>query len=109
MAETLPDEVTIWEVGPRDGLQNESALVPTETKVEFIGRLVEASEMFTPADIEFAARKAAQRAFEREHFEGTRERARTEDFTRAIEQVRPTLTSEMLESFEAARRSHARY
>ena len=42
MAETLPDEVTIWEVGPRDGLQTESALVPTETKVEFIGRLVEA-------------------------------------------------------------------
>ena len=74
-----------------------------------IGRLVEASEMFTPADIEFAARKAAQRAFEREHFEGTRERARTEDFTRAIEQVRPTLTSEMLETFEAARRSQARY
>ena len=74
-----------------------------------VERLVEASEMFTPADIEFAARKAAQRAFEREHFEGTRERARTEDFTRAIEQVRPTLTAEMLEAFEAARRSHARY
>ena len=42
MAETLPGEVTIWEVGPRDGLQNESALVPTETKVAFIGRLVDA-------------------------------------------------------------------
>jgi len=38
----LPEKVTIWEVGPRDGLQNESALVPTETKVAFIGRLVEA-------------------------------------------------------------------
>ena len=34
-----------------------------------IDALVEASEMFTPADIEFAARKAAQHAFEREHFE----------------------------------------
>ena len=43
-----------------------------------IERLVEASEMFTPADIEFAAQKAAQRAFEREHFEGARHRARTE-------------------------------
>ncbi|MET1060970.1 MAG: hydroxymethylglutaryl-CoA lyase [Nocardioides sp.] len=38
----LPEKVTIWEVGPRDGLQNESALVPTATKVAFIGRLVEA-------------------------------------------------------------------
>ena len=38
----LPEKVTIWEVGPRDGLQNESALVPTGTKVEFIARLVEA-------------------------------------------------------------------
>jgi transitional endoplasmic reticulum ATPase len=71
--------------------------------------LVDASDMFTPADIEFAARKAAQRAFEREHFEGATHRARTGDFIRAIEQVRPTLTPEMLEAFESARRGHARY
>ncbi len=38
----LPSEVTIWEVGARDGLQNESAIVPTATKVEFIERLVDA-------------------------------------------------------------------
>ncbi|MDP3969052.1 MAG: hydroxymethylglutaryl-CoA lyase [Nocardioides sp.] len=38
----LPAEVTIWEVGPRDGLQNESALVPTETKAAFVQRLVAA-------------------------------------------------------------------
>ncbi len=31
-----------------------------------VDKLVEASEMFTPADIEFAARKGAQSAFERE-------------------------------------------
>lgn len=37
-----PDAVTIYEVGPRDGLQNEKALVPTATKVEFIHRLVDA-------------------------------------------------------------------
>ena len=42
MSEELPERVTIWEVGPRDGLQNESALVPTGTKVEFIARLVAA-------------------------------------------------------------------
>jgi hydroxymethylglutaryl-CoA lyase len=39
---SLPSTVTIWEVGPRDGLQNESALVPTATKVAFIRRLVAA-------------------------------------------------------------------
>jgi hydroxymethylglutaryl-CoA lyase len=39
---SLPAKVTIWEVGPRDGLQNESALVPTATKVAFIRRLVAA-------------------------------------------------------------------
>ena len=39
---SLPEKVTIWEVGPRDGLQNESALVPTPTKVAFIRRLVAA-------------------------------------------------------------------
>ena len=39
---SLPTKVTIWEVGPRDGLQNESALVPTDVKVAFIRRLVAA-------------------------------------------------------------------
>jgi hydroxymethylglutaryl-CoA lyase len=38
----LPERVTIWEVGPRDGLQNEKSLVPTEIKAEFIHRLVQA-------------------------------------------------------------------
>jgi hydroxymethylglutaryl-CoA lyase len=39
-AEGLPARVTIYEVGPRDGLQNESGLVPTEVKAELIGRLL---------------------------------------------------------------------
>jgi hydroxymethylglutaryl-CoA lyase len=34
--------VTIYEVGPRDGLQNESGLVPTEVKAELIRRLLAA-------------------------------------------------------------------
>ncbi|HET9143173.1 hydroxymethylglutaryl-CoA lyase [Actinophytocola sp.] len=38
-APDLPDQVTIWEVGPRDGLQNESAIVPVEVKLEFLDRL----------------------------------------------------------------------
>src|SRR5579864_5282017 len=36
---TLPKRVTVVEVGPRDGLQNESALIPTEVKVRFINAL----------------------------------------------------------------------
>ncbi len=38
----LPNKVKIVEVGPRDGLQNEKQLVPTEIKIELINRLAEA-------------------------------------------------------------------
>ena len=34
-----PNFVHIVEVGPRDGLQNEKSVVPTEVKVELIDRL----------------------------------------------------------------------
>ena len=37
----LPQRVRIVEVGPRDGLQNEKTLVPTDVKVELIDRLSE--------------------------------------------------------------------
>lgn len=36
----LPESVTIYEVGPRDGLQNEAAIVPLDVKVEFVERLI---------------------------------------------------------------------
>jgi len=35
----LPERVTIVEVGPRDGLQNEPGTVPTDVKIGFIDRL----------------------------------------------------------------------
>ena len=38
----LPGRVRIVEVGPRDGLQNEKAEVPTRVKLELIGRLADA-------------------------------------------------------------------
>ena len=51
----LPGQVRIVEVGPRDGLQNESAMVPTAAKVELIDRLsatglqaVEATSFVSP-------------------------------------------------------------
>jgi hydroxymethylglutaryl-CoA lyase len=40
--ESLPTAVTIYEVGPRDGLQNESVVVPVEVKAEFVRRLLAA-------------------------------------------------------------------
>jgi transitional endoplasmic reticulum ATPase len=74
-------------------------LGPTAASVE-IDKLVEATEMFTPADIEFAARKGAQAAFERELEFRRGEPARTDDYLSAIENIRPTLTPDMVAEFE---------
>ena len=38
----LPERVTIWEVGARDGLQNEPVVVPVEVKATFLDRLASA-------------------------------------------------------------------
>jgi len=38
---TQPSQVRIVEVGPRDGLQNESTIIPAATKIELINRLSE--------------------------------------------------------------------
>jgi hydroxymethylglutaryl-CoA lyase len=38
----LPRRVTVYEVGPRDGLQNESGIVPVAVKAAFISRLINA-------------------------------------------------------------------
>src|SRR5947209_9068657 len=38
---TLPPSVRVVEVGPRDGLQNEKVLIPTEQKIQFINMLAE--------------------------------------------------------------------
>ncbi|HEX9186652.1 MAG TPA: hydroxymethylglutaryl-CoA lyase, partial [Vicinamibacteria bacterium] len=38
----LPRRVTVVEVGPRDGLQNEAVTLPVEDRVAFCDRLVAA-------------------------------------------------------------------
>ena len=63
-------------------------------------RLVDESAMFTPADIEFAARKGAQSAFEREIEFRRGECACTVDYLTAIADTRPTLTAAILAEFE---------
>jgi transitional endoplasmic reticulum ATPase len=74
-----------------------------------LSALVAASGLFTPADMEFAARKAAQRAFEREHFEGISRRATEAEFLQAIGDTRPTLTEEIVDSFRQDTARFARY
>jgi hydroxymethylglutaryl-CoA lyase len=71
---TFPPRVTIVEVGPRDGLQNEAARIPTEDKIGFIDRLtaagaavIEISSWVRPdwvpqlADATFVARGIARK------------------------------------------------
>jgi hypothetical protein len=71
--------------------------------------LANETKLFTPADIEFAARKAAQQAFEREHFEGIGHRATTDDFLDAIRGTRPSLSQDILDSFSEDVDRYARY
>jgi transitional endoplasmic reticulum ATPase len=74
-----------------------------------IDALVEATRYFTPADIEFAARRAAQSAFEREVFRGSGAKAGTDEFLEAVRQMKPTLSQEMIEVFEGDVERFARY
>ncbi|MGW2090720.1 hydroxymethylglutaryl-CoA lyase [Promicromonospora sukumoe] len=45
----LPERVTVYEVGPRDGLQNEKAVVPTAVKVDLVERLLDAGLPYVEA------------------------------------------------------------
>ncbi|MFG2073204.1 hydroxymethylglutaryl-CoA lyase [Nonomuraea maritima] len=70
----LPRQVTIYEVGPRDGLQNESAVVPVEVKAEFIGRLADAGHKVIEATSFVHPRWVPQLADAEELFTGLRRR-----------------------------------
>ena len=63
--------------------------------------LVAASDLFTPADIEFAARKGSQRALELAVYgEGSGAAGpTTEDYLAALEETRPTLTQAIVDEF----------
>ena len=51
MLERVPERVRVVEVGPRDGLQNEAVILPTEEKVRFVEMLADAGF----ADIEVSS------------------------------------------------------
>ena len=62
----LPSKVKLFEVGPRDGLQNEAQPVPTAVKIELIDRLtdaglpvIEATAFVSPKWVPQLADKAA--------------------------------------------------
>jgi SpoVK/Ycf46/Vps4 family AAA+-type ATPase len=70
--------------------------------------IVEESRLFTPADIEFAARRTAQLVFERVMFERGADQATTADVVHAIGQTRRTLTPELVTDFEQDIKDYAR-
>jgi transitional endoplasmic reticulum ATPase len=70
--------------------------------------VVEESRLFTPADIEFAARRTAQVVFERVLFEHGDEEATTGDILHAIGETRRTLTPELVSEFEQDIEDYAR-
>jgi transitional endoplasmic reticulum ATPase len=70
--------------------------------------IVERSRLFTPADIEFAARRTAQLVFERVMFEHGDELTTTADVLRGIAQTRRTLSEEMATQFEQDIQHYAR-
>jgi transitional endoplasmic reticulum ATPase len=70
--------------------------------------IVEESRLFTPADIEFAARRTAQLVFERVMFERGADQAATADIEHAIGQTRRTLTDELVTDFEQDIKDYAR-
>ncbi len=73
-----------------------------------LDELVRASAQFTPADIDFAARKGAQMAFERSIIGPRTNRSTLEDFLAAIDDTRPTLTRAMVHAFETDIDDYAR-
>lgn len=83
-----------------------SALTSEPVRVE---ELAAATQLFTPADIEFAARKAAQSAFERALAATKDSPATHEDFEAAVAATRPTLTGAMIRDFDEDIERFARY
>ncbi len=73
-----------------------------------LAAIVAESRLFTPADIEFAARRTAQLAFERVMFEHGAEDVSTGDVLHAIGQTRRTLTPELVAEFEQDITDYAR-
>jgi transitional endoplasmic reticulum ATPase len=99
-------------VGPPDAAAREAILDRYLAAIPHgeldMAAIVEASRLFTPADIEFAARRTAQLTFERVLFEHGSEEVITKDILHAIGQTRRTLTPELVSEFEQDIQEYAR-
>ena len=73
-----------------------------------LDELAARSQYFSAADIEFAAQKAAQAAFERS-VDGGFEPATTEDFLKAVSEVRPSISATMARDFDEDIERFARF
>ena len=93
----MPKQVRIVEVGPRDGLQNEKAEVPTKVKLELIGRLADAGLTAIEATAFVSPKWIPQMADHTEVLEGIRRKPGVSY---------PVLTPN-LKGFEAARAAGA--
>jgi hydroxymethylglutaryl-CoA lyase len=88
----LPGRVKLVEVGPRDGLQNETALVPSATKIALIDRLADAGLSVIEATAFVSAKWVPQMADSSVVLQGIRRQPGT---------VYPVLTPN-LQGFDAA-------
>jgi transitional endoplasmic reticulum ATPase len=73
-----------------------------------LAAIVGRTSLFTPADIEFAARRTAQLVFERVMLERGDDIVSTSDVMAAVSQTRRTLTHEIVEAFEQDIEDYAR-
>lgn len=73
-----------------------------------LDQLVQASDGFTPADIEHAGQQVAQATFEATLARGSRVHASTVDYVRAVRQTRPTLDKAAIAAFSQDINSHQR-
>lgn len=67
---TLPKQVTLFEVGPRDGLQNEKAQISTQTKINLVDQLSQAGLRKIEAGSFVSAKWVPQMADSAEVFNG---------------------------------------
>ncbi|HQV56395.1 MAG TPA: ATP-binding protein [Ilumatobacteraceae bacterium] len=100
-------------IGPPDdearrALLERFALTMT-TNVIDVDAVVAATKMYTTADVELVARKAAQASFERAVAAGEDSPATTRDLLNAAHAVRPTLSAGQLEGFAEDIELHGRW
>jgi len=84
-------------------------LSKTNTGDVDVESIVSMIPLYTPADMEYLFQKVTQLAFERELEKGKDYRVNTKIFRETIPQVRPSLTPEIIASFEQDSIEYSRY